>query len=881
MKSDDIRRTFTEFFVERGHLSVPSSSLVPRNDPTVLLTSAGMQQMTPYFLGLEAAPANRMTSIQKCFRTVDIDEVGDASHLTFFEMLGNFSVGDYFKGEAIDWAWEFLTEVLGVSADRWSVTVHEIDDFSHDYWRNAIGLPEGRVRRLGDEDNWWGPVGDTGPDGPDSEIYYDLGAEIGCGRPDCGPTCPYCDRFLETWNLVFMEFFKERDGSQRPLPRRNIDTGMGLERISMIMQGKSSVYETDLYFPLIERAAELAGTRYQESDKIDRSLRVIADHSRAVTFLVADGILPGNEGRGYVLRRILRRAIRHGRLLGLEQAFLVQLVDVVIEMFSRQYPELLTAKDRITRVVSHDEERFGRTLNAGIARFETLAGDLRARDESTIAGADAFRLYDTYGFPLELTVELAEDENLSVDRAGFDTAMEAQREQSRATATSFAGASAERTQLYAGLAQHAVTFVGYDTTEVDNAGIVAIIGASELMTTIEAGEHAELVLNRTPFYAESGGQVGDTGTIRTATGLFQVEDTRRPAQQLIVHRGVVLEGFLEPGQTASAHVDQARRDDIRRNHTATHLLHAALHQVVGEHARQAGSLVAPDRLRFDFTSMEAVGEPKIEAIERIVNGQILENHQVETTIMDYADAMETGAMALFGEKYGDRVRVVSIPGFSKELCGGTHVRSTGDIGLFLITSEASVASGIRRIEATTGHQSIERALSFKATSEQLSRGLHVSADQIVPAVVEQSERLRGAEREIEQLRVDLASSRLSGGGAHDIETIDDIKAIITRVEAPNRDALLKIGDRLRDQVGSGVVVLATLVDGQPALITMVTKDVVALGIDAGKLFRAIAPVFGGRGGGRPELAQGGGGDAAKLDDALRAARSAIHDLASG
>ncbi|HVX30271.1 MAG TPA: alanine--tRNA ligase [Nitrolancea sp.] len=880
MKSDDIRRTFTEFFVERGHRSVPSSSLVPLNDPTVLLTSAGMQQMTPYFLGLETPPANRMTSIQKCFRTVDIDEVGDASHLTFFEMLGNFSVGDYFKPEAIDWAWEFLTQVLGVPAEKWSVTVHETDDFSYDYWRDAIGLPEARIRRLGDEDNWWGPVGETGPNGPDSEIYYDLGPEIGCGRDDCGPACPRCDRYLETWNLVFMEFFKERDGSQRPLPRRNIDTGMGLERISMVMQGKSSVYDTDLYLPLIERAADLAGTRYHEADKIDRSLRVIADHSRAVTFLIADGVLPGNEGRGYVLRRILRRAIRHGRLLGLEQAFLAQLVDVVVEMFSRQYPELVTAQDRIKRVVSHDEERFGRTLSAGIARFETLVTDLRSRNETMIPGADAFRLYDTYGFPLELTVELAEDEELSVDRAGFDAAMEAQREQSRATATSFAGASAERTALYAGLADQPVTFVGYDTTEVDATTVIALIGATDVKTMIEAGEHAEVVLDTTPFYAESGGQVGDTGVIRTATGVFQVEDTRRPAQQLIVHRGIVLEGFLETGQTAAAQVDRTRRDDTRRNHTATHLLHAALHRVVGEHARQAGSLVAPDRLRFDFTSMDAVDDAKIEAIERLVNEQILENLPVETTVMEYAEAMETGAMALFGEKYGDRVRVVSIPGFSKELCGGTHVRRTGDIGLFLITSEASVASGIRRIEATTGHQSLERALSLKATSDQLARSLHVGADQIVSAAIEQTERLRNAEREIERLRVELASSRVSGS-AHDVETIDGIKTIITRVEAPNRDALLKIGDRLRDQVGSGVVVLGSLLDGQPALVVMVTKDLTAHGFDAGKLFRAIAPVFGGKGGGRAVLAQGGGGDAAKFDDALAAARGAIHDLASG
>ena len=880
MKSDEIRRIFTEFFVERGHLAVPSSPLVPHNDPTVLLTTAGMQQMIPYFLGLDTPPHNRMTSIQKCFRTVDIDEVGDESHLTFFEMLGNFSVGDYFKAEAISWAWEFLTLVVGVPQERWHATVHRDDEFSFAYWRDVIGLPEERLRVLGDEDNWWGPVGETGPNGPDSEIYYDLGPEFGCGRPDCGPACAHCSRFLETWNLVFMEFFKERDGSQRPLPRRNIDTGMGLERIAMILQGKPSVYETDLYFPIVERAAELAGVRYRDSDRVDRSLRVIADHARAVTFLVADGVLPGNEGRGYVLRRILRRAIRHGRLLGLEQAFMVQLVDVVIEMFARHYPDLNVSRERIELIIAHDEENFGRTLSAGISRFESLANELRARGETTIPGSDAFRLYDTYGFPLELTDELAQDEGFTVERAGFDAAMEVQREHSRATAGKFAGTSAERTSLYASLADHAVTFVGYETTEFDAATVVAIIGASELAEVTEAGEHAEIVLDSTPFYGESGGQVGDTGVIQSETGVFRVEDTQRPAQGLVVHRGVVIEGFIQVGQRVSARVDRARRDDIRRNHTATHLLHAALHQVLGEHARQAGSLVAPDRLRFDFTSIEAVGDERIQAIERIVNEEILANEPVQTTIMSYTDAMDTGAMALFGEKYGDVVRVVSVPEFSQELCGGAHVRSTGDVGLFLITAESSVASGIRRIEAITGHQSLERALELKSSAERLSRGLHVSQEQIVPAVTDQIERLRTAEREIERLRVDLASARLTGT-AHDFESVNGVKFIVTRVEAPSRDALMKIGDRLRDQLGSGLVVLGTVLDEQPALLAMVTRDLVQRGFDAGKLIRTIAPIVGGRGGGRPELAQGGGADAGKLDDALSAARSAIQDLATG
>ncbi|HVB63875.1 MAG TPA: alanine--tRNA ligase [Nitrolancea sp.] len=880
MKSDEIRRIFTEFFVERGHLAVPSSPLVPHNDPTVLLTTAGMQQMTPYFLGLETPPHHRMTSIQKCFRTVDIDEVGDESHLTFFEMLGNFSVGDYFKAEAIPWAWELLTSVFGVPQERWHATVHLVDDFSFDYWHNVIGLPKDHLRALGDEDNWWGPVGDTGPNGPDSEIYYDLGEQFGCGRLDCGPTCAYCSRFLETWNLVFMEYFKERDGSQRPLPRRNIDTGMGLERIAMILQNKPSVYETDLYYPIVERAAELAGVHYRDSDRIDRSLRVIADHARAVTFLVADGVLPGNEGRGYVLRRILRRAIRHGRLLGLEQAFMVQLVDVVIEMFARHYPDLNSSKQRIALIVAHDEEHFGRTLSAGISRFETLATDLRSRGESTIPGADAFRLYDTYGFPLELTDELAQDEGFSVDRGGFDAAMAVQREHSRATAGKFAGTSAERTSIYASLAEHSVKFAGYETTDLEGAAIVAIIGTSDLTEVAEAGDHAEIILDATPFYAESGGQVGDTGIIRSATGTFRVEDTQRPAQGLVVHRGTVVEGFLQVGTNASATVDRVRRDDIRRNHTATHLLHAALRQVLGEHARQAGSLVSPDRLRFDFTSIESVGDERIELIERIVNEEILANEAVQTTIMDYADAMETGAMALFGEKYGDVVRVVSVPGFSQELCGGTHVQRTGDIGLFFVTAESSVASGIRRIEAVTGHRSLERSLAYKSSTERLARALHVSQEQIVSAVAEQTDRLRTVEREIERLRVDLASARLSGD-THEFETANGIKFIVTRVEAPSRDALLKIGDRLRDQIGSGVIVLGTLLDEQPALIAMVTKDIVPGGFDAGKLIRAIAPIVGGRGGGRAESAQGGGTDVEKLDDALAAARAEIYNLATG
>ncbi len=879
MKSDDIRRIFREFFAERGHLAVPSTSLIPANDPTVLLTTAGMQQMTPYFLGLETPPSSRMTSIQKCFRTVDIDEVGDDSHLTFFEMLGNFSVGDYFKDDAITWAWDLLINGFGTDASRWYPTVHDMDQYAYDFWHEGIGIPVDRIRKLGDEENWWGPVGETGPDGPDSEIYFDRGPEYGCGRPDCGPACEHCDRYLETWNLVFMEFYKEKDGSQRPLPRKNIDTGMGLERISMILQGKPSVFETDLYFPIVERAADLAGVHYQETARIDRSLRVIADHTRAVTFLVSDGVLPGNEGRSYVLRRVLRRAIRHGRLLGLDRPFLVQLVDVVIEMFGKHYPDLVSSKGRIESILRHEEENFGRTLAAGITRFETLASELRNRGESVVPGVDAFRLYDTFGFPLELTNELATDEGLTVDQAGFDRAMEGQRDQSRAAAGKFAAASAERTGMYAELAEPPVVFVGYETTAHEGS-ITGIIGEASRFQTLEAGQPAEVVLNATPFYGEAGGQVGDSGTLRSSTGLFRVDDTQRPTPGLIVHRGEVVEGFIKEGQAVKAVVETARRDDIRRNHTATHLLHAALHSTLGEHARQAGSLVAPDRLRFDFTNLDAVTPEQIEAIERQVNEEVIANKPIQTDVMSFDEATQTGAMALFGEKYGDTVRVVSVPGYSKELCGGTHVHRTGDIGLFLITSESSVASGIRRIEAVTGHASIDQALRLKYQSDSLARSLHVGQDQIVSSVGEQMERLRAAEREVERLKIDLASAG-AGNETQNAVSIDGTQVLVSRVEAPNRGAMRQIGDRLRDKLGSGIVVLGALIDGEPALLAMVTKDQVERGHDARALINAMATVVGGRGGGRPDTAQGGGTDASKLDEALSAARSAIETQSTG
>ncbi len=876
MNSNEIRRVFSEFFTERGHLKVPSSSLVPHNDATVLLTTAGMQQFIPYFLGIEQPPRTRLTSIQKCFRTGDIDEVGDESHLTFFEMLGNFSFGDYFKADAISWAWELLTQGFGVPADRWYPTVHPLDEFSFNYWRDKIGVPDERIGML--EDNWWGPIGATGPNGPDSEIYYDRGKELSCDRPECGPGCD-CPRFLETWNLVFMEFFREPDGETKPLPKKNIDTGMGLERLAMILQGVGSVFETDLFLPILEEAAKLAGVTYKQDPRSDRALRVIADHARAVTFLIADGVLPGNEGRGYVLRRVLRRAVRHGRLIGIERPFLGEMAEVVIGMFGEHYPELIEQRDRIMRIISHEEERFSRTLAAGIARFETLIEEVRRGGENVLPGAEVFRLYATYGFPLELTEELAAEEGLAVDRAGFEQALEAERELSRAHAGRFAENGRERSGIYVAVPGEPSDFLGYECTEAGGKviGILNIDGPVEIA---EAGDHVEIVLDRTPFYAESGGQIGDTGTISTDTGVFTVVDTQRPIPRLIVHRGTIKEGFIRTGQTAHAVVDAQRREDIRRNHTATHLLHAALRDVLGKHVRQAGSLVAPDRLRFDFTSLEPVKQDQLQEVQTLVNEQVMLDRPVNMNVKTYPEAMEEGAMALFGEKYGDLVRVIKIPGFSVELCGGTHVSHTGEIGLFVITSESSIASGVRRIEAITGRASLDYALRLHDMAGRLSHLLHVPANAIPAQVAELSAEAREREREIERLRVELAAVQVNELMGQ-VRNVDGIRLVSARVEAPDRDTLLQLGDRLRDRLASGVIVLGSVIDGRAALLATVTKDLVSRGLNAGRLIQSIAPIVGGRGGGRPELAQGGGADAGRLDEALATAREIVERQVSG
>jgi alanyl-tRNA synthetase len=873
MSGEELRRRFIAFFEERGHLHVPSSSLVPHNDPTVLLTTAGMQQMTPYFLGLEQPPAQRMVTVQKCFRTVDIDEVGDESHCTFFFMLGNFSVGDYFKRESLRWSWEFFTETLGIPAERLYPTVHPDDEDAYRIWRDEIGVPEGRIGKLAD--NWWGPVGPSGPNGPDSEIYFDRGPEHGCGAPDCAPGCD-CERYLEVWNNVFMEFFQAPDGTRPPLPRQHVDTGMGLERLAMVMQGASSVYDIDLYQEIIQRAAALAGVTYGNDAETDRALRIVADHARGGTFLIADGVLPGNEGRAYVLRRILRRAIRAGRKLGLEDPFLAEVAGVVIQQFAHHHPELAERRTQIERVLAHEEESFGRTLSAGMTRFQALVEDLaRAAAErgETVAhqlpGREVFRLYDTFGFPFDLTLELAREQGLEVDRIGFEQALAEQREISRGGAVeAFRDRARSRAEVYVALTDGPTEFLGYTETSGESR-ILGLVGADGPVAEAEAGQAIEVVLDRTPFYGEAGGQIGDTGSIRTETGVIDVDDTFKPTPDVHVHRGTVAEGFVRTGEPARAEIDRERRQAIRRNHTATHLLHRALRLILGPDTRQAGSLVAPDRLRFDFTSLEAVPAAQVERAAEIVNREIARNAPVVTAVKPYQEAVESGAMALFGEKYGDTVRVVQIPEFSQELCGGTHVAMTGEIGPFLIVSEGSVAAGVRRIEAVTGDAAIERMLTQARVLEESGRALRAPWGE-TPAQIEALQtRVRGLERENERLRGQLAGAR-AGDMLDRARDVNGLRVLAARAEVDGKDALRQMGDRLRDRIGSGVVVLGAIIEGRPSLLAMVTPDLVARGVKAGDIVRETAAIVDGRGGGRPDLAEAGGKDAAKLDEALAA-----------
>ncbi len=879
MTGDEIRKAFLTFFEGKGHTVVPSSPLIPQGDPTLLLTTAGMVQMKPFFLGLAVPPNNRLTSCQKCFRTTDVDSVGDNRHLTFFEMLGNFSVGDYFKKEAIEWGWEFVTEWLNFPRERLWITIFLDDDEAMVHWRR-MGVPTERIVRLGEKQNFWGPAGDSGPCGPCSEIHYDFGPEFGCGRSGCGPDCD-CGRFSEIWNLVFMQFNQDKQGQRTPLPKPNIDTGMGLERVAAIMQGKRTVYETDIFAPLVGRVAGMTGKHFGKDEAVDRSIRVMAEHARGITFLIADGVAPGNEGRGYVLRRLLRRTALFGRKLGLEEPFIGVLADFVVEKMGHVYPELRHNQEMVRSIINLEEKRFGEALNSGLNSLDKVME--AAGSDKRIRGEDAFMLYDTYGFPKELTIEVASERGFAVDVDGFEREMERQRERARAS-HKFGGGDKTDLKAYEQLGVTASGFVGYETCCHESV-VMGLIAGGRPVDSVSVGDEVEVVLKDSPFYGEMGGQVGDTGEIRGVEGKISIRQTIRPLPDLIVHQGKVVQGRIAVSDSVVAEVDIRRRLDIARNHTATHLLQSALRAVLGQHVRQSGSLVTPDRFRFDFNHLEAVGKQRLLEIQQLVNEKIRENLPVMASVTSYKEAVAKGATALFGEKYGDEVRVLQVgdPPFSVELCGGTHVRSTGEIGLLHIVSEESVGSGLRRIEAMTGRVAerlVEERLSaldsLAARLQTMPEGVEAKVSSMADELDRERKRALSVERE--------SARKAAGSLLSEARDVNGIKVISTKVAVTSTDAMREMGDCLKQELKSGVVVLGAVCDGKPSLLAMVTPDLVSKGFNAGQVVKELARVVGGGGGGRAELGQGSGKDASKLDEALKQVERLVevhYDQASG
>ncbi|GHH54553.1 MULTISPECIES: alanine--tRNA ligase [Gammaproteobacteria] len=862
--TSQIRSDFLEFFKGKGHTIVPSAPLVPGNDPTLLFTNSGMVQFKDVFLGAEKRSYVRAADVQRCLRAGgkhnDLDSVGyTARHHTFFEMLGNWSFGDYFKKEAIAWAWELLTQVWKLPAERLLVTVYHTDDEAYALWRDMIGVPEARIVRIGDNkgapyasDNFW-QMADTGPCGPCTEIFYDHGEHIAGGPP--GSPDEDGDRFIEIWNLVFMQFDRQPDGTLVPLPAPCVDTGMGLERLAAILQHVHSNYEIDLFQALIRKAAELTGT----ADLENKSLRVIADHIRACSFLIVDGVLPSNEGRGYVLRRIIRRALRHGWMLGVRQPFFSKMVPTLVEQMGEAYPELPAAADTVARALLAEEERFAETLDAGMKIFDEVAA--KAAD-GVIPGAEAFRLYDTYGFPVDLTADIARERGMSVDMDGFDAAMERQRETARA-AGKFGGGVQLPAELVAALSP--TVFLGYDLLEADGLKVVALLRDGRPVESASEGDEVIVLTDRTPFYAESGGQVGDTGTLAAPGMRLDVTDTQKFAGQFHGHVGRIAQGRLKIGDVLSGSVDAERRGTIVLNHSATHLLHGALRGLLGTHVAQKGSLVAPDRLRFDFSHFQPVTAAELAEIERQVNDEVRANHAVVIQQMDMQAALDAGAMALFGEKYGERVRVVTM-GPSVELCGGTHVARTGDIGLFKIVSEGGVSSGVRRIEAVTGRGALDHVAGEERRLQEAASLLGGSAADVVDKIRQLGERQKKLERELEALKAKVASSATAdlAGSAVDVA---GAKVIAVRLDGFDAKALREAVDRLKQQVRDLVVVLAGVVDGKVALVAGVNGSPMGK-VKAGELIAHVAGQIGGKGGGRPDLAQGGGEDGPALATTL-------------
>ncbi len=876
--SETVRDLYLSYFEEKGHLRIPSSSLVPHGDPTLLFTTAGMVQMKPYFLGEMPAPHPRLTSVQKSFRTTDIDEVGDLSHNTFFEMLGNFSVGDYFKEGAIQFAWELLTQRFKLPAAKLKVSIYPDDDEAEGIWK-SLGMPADRIVRL--KDNWWGPAGDSGPCGPDSEIYYDKGADLTCAKgPDCGPSDDDCTRWLEIWNLVFMQYNQDVKGNRTRLAKPNIDTGMGLERVLTVLNGVRSSYDTDIFQPLLRAIQDVTGKTYGRNDDDDWAMRVIADHGRGATFLIADGVTPGNEGRGYVLRRVLRRAIRYGRRLGMETPFLGAIVDATVDKFGKVYPELARNRALIKQTVRQEEERFFQTLTVGLALFEEVVADEAVRKAGVIPGDRVFRLYDTYGFPIDVAEEVARDEGLTIDRVGFEQEMARQRERARA---GVAQGELGPVEAYNQLRSHQSQFVGYDKL-VEDTYVTGLISGSAMSAEASQMQEVEVILAATPFYPEGGGQVGDSGVIRklNGEGLIRVRDTKRPladAHGFIVHRGVVEQGKFMVGDRVRMEVDPEKRADSARNHTATHILHATLREVLGSHVHQAGSLVSPEYLRFDFAHNLALNREEQERVLRIANRRIRDNAHVHWQNIPLREALAKGAMAFFGDKYGDQVRMVSIGGngdgpFSLELCGGTHVHATGEIGYLHVVGEGSVGSGVRRMEAVTGPRAEEEVERRLQTLESLARRLQVpvaEVEQRLSSLNEELERERrraqALERALAQREVDVLLSRA--------ELVDGVALVAARVSTSDPAVMREMTDSLRERLGSGIVLLASVRDDRPNLICAVTPDLIGKGYHAGRIVKEVAQMVGGGGGGRADMAQAGGKDASKLDAALAAVKGFV------
>ncbi len=860
MKSSELRKAFLEFFRERGHEIVPGSPLVPANDPTLLFTNAGMVQFKELFLGLEQRPYRRAASVQRCVRAGgkhnDLDNVGyTARHHTFFEMLGNFSFGDYFKREAIGYAWEFLTGTLGIEPQRLWVTVFEEDDEAAAIWLEEIGVDEERFSRIGAHDNFWS-MGDTGPCGPCSEIFYDHGPEVEGGPP--GTPEQEGDRYVEIWNLVFMQYDRDQEGRLNPLPRPSVDTGMGLERLAAVMQGVHSNYDIDLFRGLTEAVAALTG---DPSGCDPVSLRVIADHIRSCAFLVTDGVVPSNEGRGYVLRRIIRRAVRHGSRLGLCGPFFYRLVDPLIEQMGEAYPELPAARDHVMRVLKQEEERFAETLEHGLRHLEEALAEL---DGGLLPGETVFRLYDTYGFPVDLTADIARERGVRLDMEGFEQQMDAQRERARA-AGQFGGSFSERIEI--GVESE---FNGYEHLE-SSSRVVALYRDGQPVDSLQEGEQGAVVLEVTPFYGESGGQVGDSGLLVAGATRFEVSDTRREGGGVNLHIGTLVSGTLSLGDRLEASVDETRRRNIACHHTATHLLHAALRQVLGEHVAQKGSLVEPQRLRFDFSHFEPLEVQQLAEIERVVNAAIRANLPVETRIMSLQEARAAGAMALFGEKYGSRVRVLSIGDFSTELCGGTHVERSGDLGLFRIVAESGIAAGVRRIEALAGEPAEQWCNTGERRLQEICVLLKADRDNVTERLSQQLERGRALEKEIEQLRQKLASSQGSDLAAQ-AQEVNGIKVLAARLEGADSKTLRNTMDQLKSRLGSAAIVLASSDGERVSLVAGVTGDLTDR-IKAGELVNSVARQVGGRGGGRPDMAQAGG----NRPEALQAALDGVPD----